>query len=67
MGRIHREHGGEPSESRGAVGFSESASEHAAASARAGSHLAPEQDALPRMEERWEDEIFARTRERGEL
>ena len=45
--------------------FLESASEHAAASARAGSHLAPEQDALPRMEERWEDEIFARTREKG--
>lgn len=47
--------------------FLELASEHAAASARAGSHLAPEQDALPRMEERWEDEIFSRTRERGEL
>ena len=39
----------------------------AAVAAGAGNHLTPEQDATLELETRWQDEVFARVREKGEL
>jgi hypothetical protein len=47
--------------------FYERTSEHAAVAAGAGNHLTKEQDATLDFETRWQDEVFARVREKGEL
>jgi hypothetical protein len=47
--------------------FYERTSEHAAVAAGAGNHLTNEQDATLDFETRWQDEVFARVREKGEL
>jgi hypothetical protein len=45
--------------------FYEHASEASALGAAAGTHLAPEQDALPKRGERWNDPAFGRVQEPG--